>query len=523
MKIMSSKTRRFAGKILSIAMISSAFIGVSAPIYAAEITARMDGDFDTLDPHKTVSTDRSFFIIPILYQRLFRPDANGAIVPVIAESYSVSAAQLDVVIREGVMCSNGHELTASDVARSLMRLVAPDTNSPSLSRLGGREGFTATGDDASRSVTIVPKQPIGSLLAGLALTSSSIICPEGLDNPDRLLTESFGTGRYQIDPEHFRRGIEYGFNLRADQAPEAGRPERITVRIIENATTAANELLSGGVDIATLRGRDEDRLQGRIPGASIPPWGATVATLQHNEGHSTAELAVRQAVFLAIDRKAALIAGSAGRGEVASSFVGSSIQCFTSDTNNYIPETSIDEARKVLEAAGWALNSGGAIYEKDGAPLRLRILTQATSTNSLGEYLLSTLQKLGAEVTLKLATPEEVVPLSKTDTWDVRVTTMNNASGSADGMHVFFKADSSLNTSNVNNEGYNAATDVASAMAPNDPEYCSLWAKAQIALLSNFDALPLYSAYDTIYHREGLAFDFIIPSIPDLSSVVIAE
>lgn len=499
-------------------VMAGAIAWSSVGAHALDLTARMDGDFDTLDPQKTASTDRSFFILPMLYERLIKIDGDGNFVPVIAESYTVTADKIDFVIRRGITCNDGHELTAGDVARSLNRIVAKDTNAPSATNLGGRESFTATADDTAGTVSIALKKPFSNLLNGLALTSSSIVCPAGLDNPELMGTQSFGTGRYVMDQAQSKRGIEYVFTLREDLTADEGEPTKITVRIIENPTTAANELLAGGIDIASLRGRDQDRLDGQIPAASLAPWGAAMATFQHRDGHSTADLAVRKAVVMAIDREAAMIAGTAGRGVLTTSFMGPSIRCYAPETATLLPKASIEEARKVLEMDGWQLNANG-IYEKEGTPLLLRVLTQPTSTNLVGEYLLSTLKALGAEVTLKLAAPEEVVPLSRSDTWDVRVTNLNNSTRSPFGMHVFFNPESTLNTSTVNNAVYNENALKAISISPEDEEYCPAWSRAQLAILEEFDAMPLYSAVDSVYHREGLTFDFIIPTIPDLSSV----
>jgi oligopeptide transport system substrate-binding protein len=85
---------------------------------------------ETLDPHVARSVE-TFHILRDMYEGLIAEDADGELVPGIAESWMVSNDGLvwTFRLRPDARWSNGDPLTATDVAWSLQRAVDPDTGS----------------------------------------------------------------------------------------------------------------------------------------------------------------------------------------------------------------------------------------------------------------------------------------------------------------------------------------------------------------------------------------------------------
>ena len=89
------------------------------------------------------------------------------------------------------------------------------------------------------------------------------------------------------------------------------------MRIIPNESTAANLLLSGEVDIATIAGADRQRVENE--GYFVTEQRAIVGEFffNHMEGLPTADVAVRQALMGAVDLQELMSVQTAGNGALA--------------------------------------------------------------------------------------------------------------------------------------------------------------------------------------------------------------
>ena len=83
---------------------------------------------DTLDPHLT-STYQAKEVLHDLFEGLVTHDANGDIVPGVAEEWEISDDRLEYrfFLRDDARWSNGEPVTAEDFQYSLRRLVNPAT------------------------------------------------------------------------------------------------------------------------------------------------------------------------------------------------------------------------------------------------------------------------------------------------------------------------------------------------------------------------------------------------------------
>jgi peptide/nickel transport system substrate-binding protein len=125
------------------------------------------------------------------------------------------------------------------------------------------------GDDAAWTVTVKTNAPFSDLLLGMAMPWSSIVCPAGLQAPDKLLMQPSGSGPYTLDASRSVRGDHYtlvprpGYDWGAwgMKTSDAGMPTAIVVRVINNNTTAANELIAGNVELGPVIGQDLARLK----------------------------------------------------------------------------------------------------------------------------------------------------------------------------------------------------------------------------------------------------------------------
>ena len=152
------------------------------------------GSPDTLDPHKTSGT-LTFQAVRSFYDTLVEPDADGNIIPALAESWTVSPDNLTwtFVLRKGVTFHNGDKLTSADVKASFERLVSLDGGK--ASEFSSIESIT-TPDEST--VVLSLSSPYAPLLATLASGWSAIL-PAGLIAADHDFGSSpVGTGPFTL-------------------------------------------------------------------------------------------------------------------------------------------------------------------------------------------------------------------------------------------------------------------------------------------------------------------------------------
>src|SRR5262249_30786958 len=115
----------------------------------------------------------------------------------------------------------------------------------------------------------------------------------------------------------------------------------------------------------------------------------------------TNDLAVRQALIYALDRKAMTNAVFAGVRPPAYGPLSPVTWSYWKGCEEMYP-FSRDKARDVLEAAGWKLNSGTNLREKDGQRLAPRYVTMDDPGNKRpAEFAQAAWKQLGFDINLE--------------------------------------------------------------------------------------------------------------------------
>jgi peptide/nickel transport system substrate-binding protein len=460
---------------------------------------RMAEDWDTLDPQTTEGVAGSYQIYMMLYDRLIALDQNGNPIPELAESWDVKTDSVTLKLKQGITCSDGAALTPSAVADSIKRLGDPKTGSNYAARTLGSAGFTVTADDGASTVQIKTNQPFSDLLLGLAMPWSSIICPAGLKNPDALKTQAYGTGPYTLQKSV--RGDSYTLAARSDynwgpngaSVSSLSMPQTIIFKVVVNDTTAANLLLTNGLDIGYVRGRDLDRVANdksltRVKG---DPYGTTFVIYNQAQGLPGADPVVRQAISTAVDAAGYNKAQNFGQGEVAYSVITPAVPCYDPATQNLVPKADPDAARALLEKAGWKTGADNKLT-KDGKPLTVRIIGWQ-GQNAGPEFILESLEAAGFTGKLNSSDMNTLgEALFGTGDWDVALFPFTPPMPSPNTISSFVTGpapDKGSNVGHISNAQFDQAR--AAALAALGQERCTHWAKAQEALLQDYDLKPL--------------------------------
>jgi peptide/nickel transport system substrate-binding protein len=286
-----------------------------------------------------------------------------------------------------------------------------------------------------------------------------------------------------------------------------GFPRELTYKIVTNETTAANLLITGGLDVAIVKGSDVQRLRNQQGLTSQQALPYTADPLQFNEDPSrpTSDVNVRKGLANAVDPSAWNQAMNNGEGVVSSSVVTPNAPCFDAETSKFMPTPSLDRARAMLQEAGWIAGASGKLA-KNGAPLALKILGNNTQ-GSGPEYLLDTFTKLGVSATLETLDFTTFAMKYRTSDWDV---TVGNLSFSVPGPIQTVSYLSGTPPPAGRNFGIivdpTLEQGVAAAQATTGDEQCRNWATVQERLLDQMHVLPLAGQVTSVFARTGFGF-----------------
>lgn len=338
---------------------------------------------------------------PLFQSTLLSRGENLSPQPALATEWSLSEDRLTwtLILRDGVRFADGTPLTAEDVAYTFN----------TAAKAGGRADLSAlevaTALDA-HTVTLRLKVPRITLLDQL-LTLGIVPHAERANGySDQYGRHPLGSGPYQL--------VEWqeGEQLIVERNPYFYGPkpafERLVFRFTsEDATLSAAH--AGQVDIASvppaLAANVPAHMQ-RVIMESVDNRGILFPMQPVNGKHAasgapigndvTADVAIRQAINLAVDRETLVEVALHGFGRPA---FGPADGLPWSDSEENLAAPDLAQAEAILENAGWTLRKDGLRYKND-LPARFRLTYPSSDTTRqlLAEVSAEMVRPLGIEM-----------------------------------------------------------------------------------------------------------------------------
>ncbi|MEU0104541.1 ABC transporter substrate-binding protein [Streptomyces sp. NPDC006251] len=298
----------------------------------------------TRDPHGTQANESDYLIISLVYDTLTVPGAKPNTVPRLAASWQASddLKTWRFTLAKGAKFHDGTPVTAEDVVWSLKRLRATPSGA---SRLPGIKAgnIKAEGKD---TVVLVSDYPNAELPQLTRLTTFVL----KKDTKDSDLGKAPGTGPFKLD--WFRSGNArlvrnadwYGGDVHLDA---------IEVKIFESPQAMANALLAGQIDVASNVGAVAARTaekRGDVQVVRRPNDMAMPIVMRTADG-PFADVKVREALRLAVDREAMVKQVLSGYGTAANDILGTGDPAYAKD----LPQRTRDlaKAKQLLKEAGF--------------------------------------------------------------------------------------------------------------------------------------------------------------------------
>jgi peptide/nickel transport system substrate-binding protein len=336
---------------------------------------------------------------------IWQPEPNK-FVPGLAASWEVSpdSKVYTLHLRKDVKFHDGTPLNAAAVKFSLDRIVDPKTKSLQVAAVGPYDKSEVV-DDYTVKITLKTSFPIFlNQLSTRALSPSSPTAVAKLG--DQWARFSVGTGPFRVKnwPDDntlvLERNPDYTWGPSFLNHQGAAYLDTITFKLIADASTRLIALEAGEVDVIDAPPPEEvQRLKGdaRFNVDSVVIGGLPQVLNINVSRPPTNELAVRQAMLYAVDRKAMASLIFFGALPAANGpFSSGSWAYWPGVEKMYLPDQA--KAKKLLDDAGWVMNSKTGIREKNGLPLRVRHVT-STGYNSEkpATYVQAALKEIGID------------------------------------------------------------------------------------------------------------------------------
>jgi len=364
-----------------------------------------NGFFTILSPNLT-SNYSIYNYLPNFYETLVKYE-NGEIKPLLAEKWEISKDGKEYIftIRKGIKFSNGEVFDSEAVKKSL-------ENVPKLlGEYNGAYGLTSTLIESietlgSDKIKITFSKPYYGILYDLTMINVFGIMAPAAYNADGTLNEdtkikTFGTGPYMYNND--KEGDNYHFIRNPNYWGKKPEVESFDIKIIPDNDAKLLALQSGEIDMilgsnnisydVLKRFIDSDKLKGKLSDKKDVTRFIGLNVSKEPFNNKT----VRLAISKAINRKD--ISNNIFNGfEVeAKNILSENLPYCNQGIEGY--NSNLDEANKLLDEAGWKINSNG-IREKNGIELKgeLLFLAGISDEETLAIKICDDLMKIGIKL-----------------------------------------------------------------------------------------------------------------------------
>ncbi len=358
------------------------------PIYGGTLTIALSAEPPGLDPTTSPAATIKRVVHYNMLEGLLKVDRNGKVVPALAKSYNISkdGREYTFNLYQGIKFHDGSPCTAEDVKFSFERLLDPKTAAVNRKYYMGVESIQVINP---LTVKFKVKKFDSNFLFNVARGDAVIVSRQAID---RLKSQPVGTGPFRFvewkrgdsvvmvrNPDYYVKGIPY--------------LEKVVFKFIPDPSAQLAALRTGDVDVLAYDLSPENApMLEKDPRFKVLKGHTTTDVIMaiNNSRKPFNDPRVRQAITLAIDRKAIIEGAVAG--------YGSPIGSHMDPTNPYYIDLSglypynLEKAKKLLAEAGYP----------NGFEAVLKLPEPYAYARRSGEIIADQLSKVGIKLTLEV-------------------------------------------------------------------------------------------------------------------------
>ncbi|PJE76297.1 hypothetical protein COV04_00235 [Candidatus Uhrbacteria bacterium CG10_big_fil_rev_8_21_14_0_10_48_11] len=416
--IFSKRERQILATCFALITASVIWLGVN------QVSAHLTADPATGGTYQEALVGQPRFLNPVfagaqavdvdltrlIFSGLFRYDKNLKPVPDLTASYSISddGRSYTVVLRDDVLWHDNEPLTIDDVVFTYESLTDPDLRSPLGATFRGvviervddhtirftlKEPYTGFLD--ALTVGIIPQHIWGSIPTTQWRLADFNIRP-------------VGSGPWQFASlNQDRDGFIKSYSLtQADSLPNTGYLDRLVFKFFADEPSAIQALKNHSVDGFALLSSDGLKELSHGEGGfthydlRLPAVSAVFFNLGQSGPLTT--LAIRQALDMAIDRRALVLDALLGEATVSTGPLPATL------INNDIkdsPHFDKAAAEKLLDQSGWK-RDGDVRKNKKGEPLNVTLtVIDRDPDRTAGQFIQAAWQAIGVSTKIDLISP----------------------------------------------------------------------------------------------------------------------
>ena len=349
------------------------------------------------------------YYLTSFYDTLFEYNTDGEVVGVLAEDWAMSedGKTYTFQIKQGVKFSDGSDLTAEDVAKSILAVPV------NLGQYNGSYGRLSTIiEDAvvadEYTVELHLTQPYYNTLRELCLANpfgivSSEQFNEDLTAKDTFRTATYGTGPYMYAGDN--DGQIWNFVRNPNYWGEAPDVDSFSIKYIPDNDAKILAMQNGEVDfLSGIKNISAESFEQMEQTEGFQAQADEKSLQTYYVGYNLSDpifgdQTVREAISSAVDKDAIVESIYGGLYDKADTFFSRSLPYC--DVEQTVYNFDLDHANQILDEAGYTDTDGDGIREKDGVKLSASFMYQtgSASDDNLVVYICDQASKIGIELT----------------------------------------------------------------------------------------------------------------------------
>lgn len=349
------------------------------------------------------------YYLTSFYDTLFEYNTDGEVVGVLAEDWAMSedGKTYTFQIKQGVKFSDGSDLTAEDVAKSILAVPV------NLGQYNGSYGRLSTIiEDAvvvdEYTVELHLTQPYYNTLRELCLANpfgivSSEQFNEDLTAKDTFRTATYGTGPYMYAGDN--DGQTWNFGRNPNYWGEAPDVDSFSIKYIPDNDAKILAMQNGEVDfLSGIKNISAESFEQMEQTEGFQAQADEKSLQTYYVGYNLSDpifgdQTVREAISSAVDKDAIVESIYGGLYDKADTFFSRSLPYC--DVEQTVYSFDLDHANQILDEAGYTDTDGDGIREKDGVKLSASFMYQtgSASDDNLVVYICDQASKIGIELT----------------------------------------------------------------------------------------------------------------------------
>ena len=390
---------------------------------------------DTVDPVHNGSNAWSLTADGVS-ETVFMQDKDGNLVSRFVDSIEQKDdLTWEIKLKSGVKFSDGTDVDAQAFCDSMNSIMQ---NNEMASSSAGMITFTAT-DDATVTLTTERETTV---MPSVLCEYNMVVCK---DNGD---SSYVFTGPYVIDS--MDPGVELDLVPNEYYDDRAADRSNVVIKGFSDAATMQQAFESGEIDMAfTVTPETAGILQGE--GYTTKDFDAGYQyfmVVNSKENETLSDLKLRQAINVGINREDMVTALKGGR--VANGFFAQYYSFAGDVQETYDPE----QAKSLLEEAGYTDTDGDGVVDKDGEKLTLKLVTYPSrpDLSVLMQLVVSELNDIGIDATTEMT--DSIGNYVKTEEFDIAFWAQHTAPTGEPtySLSQFFRTGAAYNNNAYSNE-----------------------------------------------------------------------